>query len=319
MKAMNSSSSLKKLAAAILHRDRKALARGISLLENNAEEAFKLLKMLAPRSRRAIRVGVTGLPGSGKSTLIDRIAADWLGKMHRVGVILVDPTSPLTGGALLGDRIRLKKVQSHPRIFIRSMATRGRLGGLALASQYAADLMDAAGFDRILIETVGVGQLEVDVASAVHCVLVVLIPGAGDEIQIMKAGLMEIADFFVMNKMDLDKDRIYSSLLERTLETTRRSSFKPQAKRVHLFPLSTLTREGVDPFLKALEDKVRTISVSERRRRNLSREAMILVEQQVLAEALEPVRFEKALQRVLKKDRSASAFQVAAEILKKRS
>jgi len=306
------------LAKAVLRRDRKALSQGISLLEDNTEEAFELLKILAPKSRGALRIGVTGLPGSGKSTLIDRIANEWLEEGHRVGIILVDPTSPLSGGALLGDRIRLKNIQSHRNVFIRSMATRGRLGGLALASQYAADLMDAAGFDRILIETVGVGQLEVDVASAVHCVLVVLIPGAGDEIQIMKAGLMEIADFFVMNKMDLDKDRIYYSLLERTLEMTYRSSRKPEVKRVHLYPLSTLTREGLKPFLAALEERLRKVRPSERLKRNLLREVRLLVEQRVLADVLEPQRIEKVIRRVLKKDRSASAFKIADAVLKNR-
>ena len=315
MHTMKSSINTKQLSERIRRGDRKALAQGISLLESGDSQAFELLRHISSRTHRAMRIGITGLPGSGKSTLIDRMANQWLNEGRKVGVIMVDPTSPITGGALLGDRIRLKSIQSHPNIFIRSMATRGRLGGLALASHYAADLMDAAGYERILIETVGVGQLEVDVASAVHCVVVLLIPGAGDEIQIMKAGLMEIADFFIMNKMDLDKDRIYFSLLERTLRLSYQTSSANQEKKANLFPVSTLSREGVDRFLKALEEKIKLTPV--KRTKTLLHEVMLLLEQKILSQALHPSRIEREMKKILKKNKSLSAFRIAEKLSQK--
>jgi GTPase len=182
--------------------DVRAVARAISAVENSAPEAERILRELFPRTGRAFVIGVTGAPGTGKSTLIDRLAAFYRRREESVGIIAIDPTSPFTGGAILGDRIRMQGHAADRGIYIRSMATRGFLGGIARATADAALVLDAAGKQTILIETVGVGQDEVEVAGLADCTLVVLVPGLGDDVQNLKAGLMEIADLFVLNKGD---------------------------------------------------------------------------------------------------------------------
>ncbi|HET7456226.1 MAG TPA: methylmalonyl Co-A mutase-associated GTPase MeaB [Gemmatimonadaceae bacterium] len=179
-----------------------ALARAVSVVENHRDGFDALLGALHPRVGRARRIGITGPPGAGKSTMTTVLAQTMRAAGLRVGVIAVDPTSPFTGGALLGDRIRMESIALDPGVFIRSMATRGSLGGLASATREVADVIDAFGFDRILIETVGVGQSELDVARAADSTIVVLVPESGDSIQTLKAGVMEIADLFVVNKAD---------------------------------------------------------------------------------------------------------------------
>jgi LAO/AO transport system kinase len=179
-----------------------ALARAVSIVENHRPGFDALLAVLHARVGRARRIGITGPPGAGKSTLTTLLAKHFRREGLRVGIIAVDPTSPFTGGALLGDRIRMESVALDPGVFIRSMATRGSLGGLASATREVADTLDAFGFDRILLETVGVGQSELDIAAAADTSLVVLVPESGDSIQTLKAGVMEIADVFVVNKAD---------------------------------------------------------------------------------------------------------------------
>ncbi len=179
-----------------------ALARAISLVENGSPGFESMLSGLHASIGAARRIGITGPPGGGKSTLIERLTAHYRAAGLTVGVVAVDPSSPFTGGALLGDRIRMERTAMDPGVFIRSMASRGSLGGMATTTGEVADVMDAFGFDRILIETVGVGQSELDVASVADTTVVVLVPESGDGIQVMKAGLMEIADVFVVNKAD---------------------------------------------------------------------------------------------------------------------
>src|SRR5687768_5831715 len=179
-----------------------ALARAVSIVENHREGFDALLATLHARIGRARRIGITGPPGAGKSTLTAALTAAYRKSGLTVGVIAVDPTSPFTGGALLGDRIRMESVALDPGVFIRSMATRGSLGGLAEATGEVADVLDAFGTDRIIIETVGVGQSELDVSRNADTTVVVLVPESGDSIQTLKAGLMEIADIFVVNKSD---------------------------------------------------------------------------------------------------------------------
>jgi LAO/AO transport system kinase len=179
-----------------------ALARAISIVENRREGASRLLAALHPMLGRARRIGITGPPGAGKSTLTTRLAEHYRRAGLTVGIIAVDPTSPYTGGALLGDRIRMESVALDSGIFIRSMATRGALGGLAAATRDVCDVLDAFGFDRLLVETVGVGQSELDVAHTADTSVLVIVPESGDSIQTLKAGLMEAADLFVVNKAD---------------------------------------------------------------------------------------------------------------------
>ena len=186
----------------VLHGDIRAISRAITAIENHAPESEALLKQLFPHTGRAYITGVTGAPGTGKSTLVDRLAAHYRRHHERVGIVAVDPTSPYSGGAILGDRIRMQGHAADTGIFIRSMATRGFLGGLARSTAEVALLLDAAGKNQILIETVGVGQDEIEIVRLADCVLVVLVPGLGDDIQNMKAGLMEIGDIFVLNKAD---------------------------------------------------------------------------------------------------------------------
>jgi LAO/AO transport system kinase len=191
------------LATRVRQGERRAVARALTLVEAGGPDAQSLLALLHPHTGRAHLVGITGAPGTGKSTLVNTIAAEYRRRGQRVGVIAVDPTSPYTGGAILGDRIRMQSHHGDAGVFIRSMATRGHLGGLAVATVDAARVLDAAGFDPVLIETVGAGQSEVEIAGAAHTTLVVLVPGLGDDIQAIKAGILEIADLFVVNKADL--------------------------------------------------------------------------------------------------------------------
>ena len=193
--------------------DVRAISRAITAIENHEPVADDLLRLLFYDTGRAYLIGVTGAPGTGKSTLVDRLAAGYRRHGKSVGIIAVDPTSPFTGGAILGDRIRMQGHSHDEGIFIRSMATRGFLGGLARATADVSLLLDAAGKDIILIETVGVGQDEVDIVRLAHCTLVVLVPGLGDDVQNMKAGLMEIGDIFVLNKADREgADRLEQQL-----------------------------------------------------------------------------------------------------------
>jgi len=179
-----------------------AIARAISMVENDSEGAPELLRGIFPWTGRSYRIGVTGPPGAGKSTITSKLARFYRMQDKSVGIIAVDPTSPFTGGALLGDRVRMTDVELDAGVFIRSMASRGSLGGLSRKAVEAADILDAAGKDVIILETVGVGQSELDIAGAADTTIVVLVPESGDSIQAMKAGLMEIADFFVLNKAD---------------------------------------------------------------------------------------------------------------------
>jgi LAO/AO transport system kinase len=188
--------------AKLLSGDRVSIARAISAVENESDGSGELLRAVFPSTGRGYRVGITGPPGAGKSTITNKLALHYRGQGLGVGIIAVDPTSPFTGGALLGDRVRMTDVDLDQGVFIRSMASRGSLGGLSKKAVEAADVLDASGKDIVIMETVGVGQSELDIASAADTTVVVLVPESGDSIQAMKAGLMEIADFFVLNKSD---------------------------------------------------------------------------------------------------------------------
>lgn len=239
---------LRELAAAIKKGDRVALAKGITMAENSPSEGGHLLSLVGPPGRSFV-VGVTGPPGTGKSTLVDRLIGAYRKKGLKVGVIAVDPTSPITGGALLGDRIRMTEHADDHGVFIRSMASRGWSGGLSRATTQVIRLMDAAGFDLILLETVGIGQSDIEVVGVSHAVIVVLMPGLGDDIQVSKAGLMEVGDIYVVNKSDVEgADLMVVSLL---------SLFRGGPRSPPVLKVSALSGEGVEVLQGAIE-KIRS-------------------------------------------------------------
>jgi LAO/AO transport system kinase len=224
------------LEAGVRAADPRAVARALTVVENDPAAALTLLAGLSDVVGRAHRVGVTGPPGAGKSTLIAGLAAAWRAAGRRVGIVAVDPTSPFTGGALLGDRIRMTGLSGDPGVFIRSLASRGETGGLARAAQDAADVLDGAGFDPVVLETVGVGQSEVAVAGAADTVVVVLAPGSGDAVQAMKGGLVEVADLIVVNQADREGAEGLVADLEAAVDL-RQSGRRPQV-------LATVAKTG---------------------------------------------------------------------------
>ena len=235
----------------ILNSRRLAITRALSFVENTDNLDMSLTDDLFKHLGRAYRIGVTGPPGAGKSSLVDRIIDYWRQLGKRVAVISVDPTSPFTGGAILGDRVRMGKHYADQGVFIRSMATRGSHGGLAIRAQDFADIFDAAGFDIIIYETVGVGQVELDVAKAADTTLVVLVPESGDDIQAMKAGLMEIADLFIVNKADRQGANQAFAQLQSMLEMrpSRAGAWSPQVIKT-----SAIQGEGLVDLCTALRE-----------------------------------------------------------------
>jgi LAO/AO transport system kinase len=278
------------LAERVFARDPRAIARAISLIEDERPEGAVLVGRLHPRTGRAFLIGITGPPGSGKSTLVDRLTAEYRKAGKLVGVLCVDPTSPYTGGAVLGDRVRMQGHAEDEGVFIRSMATRGHLGGLARTTGEAAIVLDAAGYDVVIVETVGVGQDEVDIVRTADVSVVTVVPGTGDEVQALKAGIMEIADVFVVNKADREgADRTAASIETMlSLEQWPAEAWRPPVLRT-----VATTGSGVPELVETVARfRERTGGELHTRRRSraewrlreiLSRRFMDHVEHQVLA------------------------------------
>jgi LAO/AO transport system kinase len=263
------------LAQRLLDGDRRALARAISLVENDDPDGWALVREVYPKTGKATIVGITGAPGAGKSTLIGALVKNRRAAERTVAVLSIDPTSPFTQGALLGDRIRLTDHFLDPGVFIRSMANRGALGGLSEASLQAALLMDAAGRDDVFLETVGVGQAEVDIIDHADTVVLVLMPGGGDSVQALKAGIMEIPDIIVVNKADHPMTQTMVREIRGVL------SLAPQGPwQVPIVQTEAIDGKGVDDLMEKLVQHRTHIeeqgTLSERRRRNLRNEVLAI-------------------------------------------
>lgn len=302
------------LSARVLAGDVRAVARAISLIENESPEGAALIGRVFAKTGRAYLIGVTGPPGAGKSTLVDRLTTEYRNAGHKVGIIAVDPTSPYSGGAILGDRVRMQAHASDAGVFIRSMATRGNLGGLSRATAEAALVLDAAGFDIVIIETVGVGQDEVDIVRTADVSLVTIVPGTGDEVQALKAGIMEIADIFVVNKADREGADRTAASVEAMLAL---QAWSTGVWRPPIVKTEATTGKGL-PELVAAVAKFREhtkAEIGQRRRARaefrlrelLGRAFMRHLEQDVLTEG----EFERELNRIAKRETDPYAVSEA--------
>src|ERR1043165_8052083 len=270
----------------VIARDTTAVARAISKVEDNAASSSDLMKQIFPRTGRALIVGITGAPGAGKSSLVDKLAAFYRKSGDRVGIIAVDPSSPFSGGAILGDRIRMQTLTLDKDVFIRSMATRGNLGGLARATVEAVAILDAAGFDKIIVETVGVGQDEIEIAKTADVCVVVLVPGMGDDVQTMKAGIMEIGDVLVINKADRDGVLRTEKELEALLSlATRTDEWQPPIVKT-----VAIENKGIQELAVAIEQShsfQRNAPASAARRQAIARWRILeLLRERLVAQTL---------------------------------
>jgi GTPase len=307
------------LVERILARDPRAVARAISKIENNASDANEILKSLFVNATRGLTIGITGAPGAGKSSLVDKLALHYRSLGKTVGIIAVDPSSPFSGGAILGDRIRMQALANDPHVFIRSMATRGNLGGLARATVDAVAVLTAAGYDRTLVETVGVGQDEVDIVKTADISVVVLVPGMGDDIQAIKAGIMEIGDIFVINKAEREgAERTERELIALLEISDRADGWKPPIIRT----VATLNR-GIVEFSDAIEryaefrrqqsaSQERSAGIAENRIVELLRERLL---HRALNEALEPGQLQELAAAVASRQRDP--YSIVDEISNK--
>ena len=284
--------------------DIRALSRLVSHVENRTDGYQRLLEELYPKVGRALRVGVTGPPGSGKSTLVNQLTHEFLARQQRVGIIAVDPSSPFTGGALLGDRVRMNEFPTDGRVYFRSMATRGATGGLAAATDNVTVVYDAFGFDITLIETVGVGQVELDIIDTCDVVVVVLVPESGDAVQTMKAGLMEIADIFCVNKSDRPGAERIAAEIRMAMETRKRVEgvWAPS-----VIATEAVNRKGIDRLYNEIIRYVEFTKASgqfERHRREQVRRKILNVlkgrfQQEFLDRLAEQGHVDEAIEKIL--------------------
>ena len=295
---------IEEIVQGVLSGNRRSIARAITIIENNTAETHKLVASIYPHTGKAHIIGITGPGGSGKSTLIEKIIREYRRKDKTVGVIAVDPTSPFTGGAFLGDRIRMQELSTDQGVFIRSMATRNYMGGIAKATKDAVKVLDAAGKDIVIVETVGAGQSEVEIIKVARTVVVLFAPGLGDEIQAIKAGIMEIGDIFVVNKAD--RENANKAVMD--IQAMLQLNDKERAWKPPVLKTAALTGEGVQLLIEKIEEHRLFLEKDLERRRSREKAEAELVEaikEKVASSLIEELKregkFEEFLQRILEK------------------
>jgi LAO/AO transport system kinase len=305
---------MKDLVKKILKGDSAAIAKGISLIENNADETQMLMKEIFPYTGDSTIIGITGAPGTGKSTLVDQMIDALIEKKRKIGIIAVDPSSPFTGGAILGDRIRMMRHSVHPDVFIRSMATRGHLGGLAKASGEALFILDASGKDCLLVETVGVGQDEIEVVKLADVIIVVLTPASGDEIQIFKAGIMEIADIFVINKADSPGADKTERQIKTMLDIGKKEDTAPPVLKI-----VATEGHGIKPLVERIDTMISSRQEEthiERRKKRISYLLREILNERLFREAMKSVQnvdFDECVDRIY--DHTSDPYTIADQII----
>ena len=295
----------------------RAVARAITKVENGVAGAADLMKAVFPRTGNALVIGITGAPGAGKSSLVDKLAMHYREQGERIGIICVDPSSPFSGGAILGDRIRMSTLGLDKNVFIRSMATRGNLGGLSRATVDAVAILDAAGFDKVIVETVGVGQDEVEIVKTADVSVVVLVPGMGDDIQAIKAGIMEIGDVFVINKADREGVIRTEKELQALLSLAHRPDFwnPPIVKTI------ATENKGIEDLAKAIESYYefqKTGENLERRRAIAKWRLLELLQEKLLADVLSRNGSAEKIERLAQEiaEKRNNPYSAVEEILK---
>ena len=309
---------MQQLVRGVLHGETRAIAKTISIIENNEPEAQKIISQIYPKTGNAHIVGITGPPGAGKSTLIEKLVKELRNRGKTVGIVAVDPTSPFSGGAFLGDRVRMQDLSLDSGVYIRSMATRNHPGGLAKATKDAARVLDASGKDVVIVETVGAGQSEVEVVKVAQTILVVLAPGLGDDIQAIKAGQMEIGDIFVVNKGDRENaDKAVSDIQAMLELATEKKDWKPSVIKT-----SALTGEGIADLLERIDEHAKHLKKGahrERRKERVENELAEALTQKITESVMKELKQSEEWKRLTEKilSRKIDPYSAADKLLEK--